>query len=104
MRGKIPIYSLQGLVTQMKFYDENTMDLYYCSVYTRIRRISTGLLLSHAVTSEEVILKLNKEETELLWKMLDNGVTREILKAFFEGTGNGGSSLMAILIEKGMIE
>lgn len=88
----------------MRIYDEQNCELFYLSVYARMRLVSEGMIISHILTLEEIILRASRKDIALLWKLLENGTTMQQLNDVLTALENGSDSLFAVLVGKGMIE
>lgn len=88
----------------MRIYDENSCELFYLSVYARMRLVPEGMVISHTLTLEEIVLRASRKNIAQLWKLLEKGAPQQQLSDALAALDNGSENLFAVLIGKGMIE
>ncbi|MCF0112999.1 MAG: hypothetical protein HUJ60_03385 [Bacilli bacterium] len=88
----------------MRIYDEHNCELFFLSTYARLRLIPEGVIISHMLTSEEIVLRSSRKDIARLWKLLECGATAQKLNDALGAITNGGENLFAVLVGKGMIE
>lgn len=88
----------------MRIYDEISCELFYLSVYARMRLVPGGMVIAHTLTLEEILLRASRKDTARLWKLLEEGAPQQQLSNVLAALDNGNEKLFAVLIGKGMIE
>ena len=88
----------------MRIYNSDNCELFYISVYARMRLVPDGMVICHTLTLEEVFLHGERRQISCLWEMLEKGASRKALTDALSALGNGSHTLFAVLIAKGMIE